>query len=647
MLLVLTLGVVAFQHRIFGRDIVVTPRTAEAHIHAGYSDELDGGASRFIASGDPMRWACDVKPGAKSVYCGKDMIFDPSGRAEGIDMRTLESVTLVLDYRGPSETLRVHLKNADPLGGAAELASPKPNKVEFSVRQGRQTIVLRPSDFSVADWWLATRNFTPQLSRVQLNHVISVDIATGTDPKPGLHSIAIEKLTFRRSVVAPAALYLAILALWGALICGYILLRVHWSRQDAFEKANAEAEVRSALAGAARAAESANQTKTDFLARVSHELRTPLNAIVGYAQLMERDGVEDRHRRAVRTIHRSADHVVSLISDLLDLAKVEAGKMELHPSTFELAEFLESLVAIVQLRADEKGVPLISDVGVGLPELIAADEKKLRQILLNLLSNAVKFTDEGTVTLRVRSLETEAATAALRFEVVDTGAGIEAGDLDRLFRPFEQVGEGHKHDGSTGLGLSITQGLAGLMGAAIQVESRIGRGSRFWFDVVFSLPDGDTRDADIEPSFDASNSSIEPGARPWRVLAAEDALANQLILRAMLEPAGYEIHVVGNGREAYEAVQTGHYDVILMDARMPVMSGEAAALSIRAWEARTGRARTPMIALTGDVMAHHLAGYRASGMDGHVEKPIQIQELFAAIHNALDSESLALVEQCQ
>lgn len=633
-LFALTVAIITFQHRIFGRDIVVSGETAAEYMYSGYADNAEGGVSRFERSGQPLAWTCDIKTGARALYCGNDIIFDRNGRTRGVDMRSLESFSLTFEYYGPSPTLRLHLKNDDPrYSRPGDRATAKPNKVEFSVRQGRQTLEFRPQELSVADWWLTGQTFGPEVGRTQLDNIVSVDVSTGSDPRVGEHRIAIKSLTFRRSSISPDQLYLSIMAIWSVLIGGYMLLRMRWAERDALEKEQAQAEARAALASAASAAERANQAKTDFLANVSHELRTPLNAVVGYAQILENSALEGEDLRAVQTIHQCGEHVLSLISDLLDLSKVEAGKMEVHNTPFDLHAAINTVVAMLEVRAQEKGIAFVCDLPADLPVGVNADEKKLRQILLNLLSNAVKFTDDGAVTLRVASLEQDDDQATLRFEVIDTGAGIDEGDVSRLFRPFEQVGDGHKQDGGTGLGLSITQSLAGLMGSTIEVESRLGQGSRFWFDLVLPLA---ALDADVDIQSETGKSpAIDQAGRPPRVLAAEDNPVNQHILRAMLEPAGVELQIVANGREAVEAVQADEFGLVLMDAQMPVMNGVEAAREIRAWEAKEGRRRTPIIALSGDVMAHHLAQYRAAGMDGHVEKPIRIEDLFAAIEVAI------------
>jgi len=250
------------------------------------------------------------------------------------------------------------------------------------------------------------------------------------------------------------------------------------------------------LAQARDTAEAASRAKSTFLANMSHELRTPLNAILGYAQRLKRDeSLAEPPRRAARTIQQSGEHLLLLINDVLDLSKIEAGKVELRPEAVRLRGFLQGIEDIMRVRSDEKGLEFNVEIDPDLPAQVEVDEKRLRQILLNLLGNAVKFTDRGRVCLRVicvPSMDSSATHVRLRWEVEDSGIGIAPSDSQRIFRPFEQVGELERQAGGTGLGLSICQELIALMGGQIQVESTLGRGSRFWFDCTLPLATGNS-----------------------------------------------------------------------------------------------------------------------------------------------------------
>src|SRR5471030_1723511 len=247
-----------------------------------------------------------------------------------------------------------------------------------------------------------------------------------------------------------------------------------------------------ALRIAMERAEVANRAKSAFLAAMSHELRTPLNAILGYTQILKRDkGLTPTQKSGVGTIQQGGQHLLALINDVLDLSRVEAGKMDFHPKPVVLADLLSVVADIMRVRAEQKQLRFELELVAGLPEAISVDETRLRQVLLNLLGNAVKFTDRGTVRLRVLPLAARPGAApdaaSLRFEVHDDGIGIAAGHIDAIFRPFEQVGDASRRAGGTGLGLAISGQLVRLMGGELKVESKLGTGSRFWFDVAMPV----------------------------------------------------------------------------------------------------------------------------------------------------------------
>ncbi|MBN1993099.1 MAG: ATPase, partial [Anaerolineae bacterium] len=241
---------------------------------------------------------------------------------------------------------------------------------------------------------------------------------------------------------------------------------------------------------AQRAAEVASQAKSQFLANMSHELRTPLNGILGYAQIIKQDpNLNRRQKEGLNIIQQSGQHLLTLINDILDLAKIEAGKIELQPTNFQFTNFLEGVAGIVRMRAEEKDILFVYQAQPPLPNVVKADEKQLRQVLLNLLGNAVKFTDSGQVTFRVQALERataakdQEAQARIRFDITDTGIGIAPKQLENIFQPFEQVSDMQHRAEGTGLGLAISQRIIGAMGGQIQVESKIGQGSTFWFEL--------------------------------------------------------------------------------------------------------------------------------------------------------------------
>jgi signal transduction histidine kinase len=577
-LFVLTAAIIGFQHQLFDREIVVTDATAANYGYSGYADQVIGGSSTFTAFAKPLTWSCDLKTGASSsLFCGYEVVLDGNGALRGVDLRTLDTIVMTIDYDGPATALRFYLKNQDPrYSKIGDRSTAKINKVEFSIHKGRQTVVLGPRDFSVAEWWLSGKHFAPELARTQFDNIVSLEVSTATTSPPGRYDMRIQSLVLRRSSIAPAKLYLIILASWAVLIVLYMALRVERARQDTRDKERAQAQARAALAAAKAAAERASEAKSDFLAHMSHELRTPLNAVLGYAQLLERRDLAKADMGAVRTIHRSGEHLLSLITDLLDLSKIEAGRMELCAAPVRLRQAIAAVAEMVQVRAEEKGLAFQCVVDDDAPEAILADDKRLRQILLNLLGNAVKFTSEGRVSLRVAMLDHDAEAATLRFEVQDSGPGLAHDELERIFQPFEQVGEVQRREAGTGLGLAISGQLAGLMGTTIQVQSRLGQGACFWFEARFPL--AQAPEADAAPVL--ADIRGYAGARR-RLLVVDDNPDNRDLLRDLLLPLGFEIETAGDGREAVRVAQAVRPDLILMDLKMPVMDGHEATRLLR------------------------------------------------------------------
>jgi signal transduction histidine kinase/ActR/RegA family two-component response regulator len=374
-------------------------------------------------------------------------------------------------------------------------------------------------------------------------------------------------------------------------------------------------------------AEAANAAKSSFLATMSHEIRTPLNGVLGMAQAMEADGLSEAQSRRLAVIRSSGETLLAILNDVLDLSKIEAGKVELETIAFDLEPLVAGVEVAFAHQAEAKGLAYVTQIAPGAAGVCLGDPTRLRQILNNLVSNAVKFTARGQVGVSVDRLGDE-----LRFVVADTGLGVPADKLDTLFVKFTQVDASTtRRHGGTGLGLAICRELATLMGGRIEVESMVGEGSRF----TLTLP---LRRAEIAPK-PVRVEADEPQAS-WgglRLLAAEDNPINQLVLKTLLTQIGVEPTMVENGEEAVAAWEDGDWALILMDVQMPVMDGVAAAREIRRRETALGRPRTPIIALTANAMAHQIEQYAAAGMDAHVAKPVDAASLFAAIEAALDA----------
>ncbi len=371
------------------------------------------------------------------------------------------------------------------------------------------------------------------------------------------------------------------------------------------------------------AAESANRAKSDFLANMSHELRTPLNGILGYAQILLRDAtLGERQVTGLRVIQQSGEQLLTLINDVLDFAKIEAGKQELSLTDIPLARFLRIIAEIISVKAEQKGLAFICDSAPDLPGGIRADEKRLRQALLNLLANAVKFTDQGQVTLRVRFFP----PSRLRFEVQDTGIGIREEQLESIFQPFEQGGEAQRRLGGSGLGLAISQRFVRLMGGEIKVESRIGHGSSFWFELELPVVA-----VEIAPPSAAGIVSGYQGPRK-KVLIVDDVAENRAVVVDMLGQIGFQMAEAASGSEGLEQAQALRPDLILMDIVMPEMGGLEAARRLRQLPAQK---EVPIIAVSASTSGGDQESSLAAGMNAFQPKPIDFDLLLAQIASLL------------
>jgi signal transduction histidine kinase/FixJ family two-component response regulator len=397
------------------------------------------------------------------------------------------------------------------------------------------------------------------------------------------------------------------------------------AQRELAERVRAEEGLREAKAAAEEArvaAEGANRAKSVFLANMSHELRTPLNAILGFSELMTRDpALTAEQRENLGTIGRSGEHLLALINDVLELSKIEAGRIVIQKESFDLHRMFDSLEEMFRLRAMDRGLSLLFDRTPDLPQYVRMDQNKLRQVLINLLGNAVKYTEEGGITLRAGSSKEDPVTL-LRFEVQDTGVGIAPEELGAVFDPFVQTASGRQAKTGTGLGMPISRQFVRMMGGDLTVSSELGKGTIFKFDVRAELVDA----ADVETARPKRQVlGLEPGQPVYRLLVVEDRDASRKLLVKLLQPLGFQVREATNGQEAIKVWEDWEPHLIWMDMRMPVMDGHEATVRIKT--STKGQA-TVIIALTASVFEEERAEILAEGCDDFLRKPFRETEIY-------------------
>jgi hypothetical protein len=396
----------------------------------------------------------------------------------------------------------------------------------------------------------------------------------------------------------------------------------------------------------ASAAEAASAAKTSFLANMSHEIRTPMNSILGMAELLRETKLTKKQQFFATTIFNSGAALLKIINDILDFSKIEAGKLQLDPTPLSPERAIRDVVDLIGPSAQEKGLEVTVDCDPDTPAAVIGDAGRIRQVLTNLIGNAVKFTDQGFVRIGLKCTYSR-DRVILRFEIADSGIGIETEKLANIFDDFAQAESSTTRNyGGTGLGLSITRNLIEAMGGRIGVISQAGEGSTFWFELELPVAEAidplpcdepDETECGEQP---APSKEIRP-EQPYKILIADDNQLNRLLLQNMLDQQRYELHYAENGQIAADMARNSRFDVILMDISMPVLDGIGATRLIRAHELRHGLSAVPIIALTAHIIPADQKKYAEAGFGGFLPKPLRKADLLTAIEKSIGRHDVA------
>jgi signal transduction histidine kinase/CheY-like chemotaxis protein len=635
-----------WQHFGMIRTIEISPRQPHGVTVADDRRELHGNSVATLSvTPDAITLHCQLGAAAQYPFCKLQFQLGEPGK--GVDLSRFDTIAFDLRYAGRTPgKVKLHVLNFEPeFSRPGDWNSQRFNEAEIEPTT-QPTFTIPVNVLRTADWWRVYYKVPLSKTYSRLDNVTALEISTAAVPPGQSITIELRSLQFRGKWISKTTLLTGLVIAWIAsglvgLAQGLLHYRAglsasnsrleHLATVDRERKA-AEAAREEALAEAVGLA----RQRSNFLAQMSHELRTPLNAIIGYAQLLRRDRHQLNERQAVglATIHESGQHLLTLINDILDLARVEAGKMVLHSTAIHLGTFLQVVVDIMRVKAEEKGLAFQYEPAPDLPAAVTVDETRLRQVLLNLLGNAVKFTDHGTVSLRVLPAppgddahgQGSGAIARLRFEVADSGIGMSAPQVGRLFHPFEQVADARRREGGTGLGLAISQQLVRLMGGTITVASQPGKGSTFAFELALPIATG-------APATQPSMRAIVgyEGERK-RVLVVDDVPQNRAMLMSLLQDLGFVVAAAENGMECLVVLDSFKPDLIVMDVMMPVLDGNETTRRIRqlpAWKS------IPIIAVAASAGRDDEARSLDAGVDAFLAKPVEHDVLLRTIGTQL------------
>ena len=627
LLIALTFAAVLGQGAITSKELAFAS-TDNKYYPYSYTDKNDGGSSIITPDAKSLKWSCDLKMGAQYIYCGYGLWLDQDNKGKGVDLSKYQDITIRLNYHGVGSKMKLTIQAVPPaaLKSKMDKGETMPMVAVFDVAQGQNEIHLTANQFKTEQWWVAKHSIAPDDAVSKLDNVAAFAFGSGDLTPPGHIDVEVQSLTFKGVSISTAQWYLIILGVWLVATGGFLVMRFLGLRRAYEERQLRQAEEARVLAAARAAAEDASAAKSQFLANMSHELRTPLNAILGYAQLLNGTSLTPPQQSAVRTIHSSGEHLLTMITDILDIAKVEAGKLELLPEAFDVRACVHTVAQMIRLRAEEKGLEFAVSVAEDVPASVVADQKRVRQVLINLLGNAIKFTQEGSVRMAVSVIGTEEGMARLCFDITDTGIGIAPEHIGRIFRPFEQSGNSIDRSGGTGLGLSITHKIVEMMGGEIIVESDLGKGSRFRVEAVFPLAAAE--EVSAVPTDDCGRHEV---------LIVDDREANVELLKTALETRGFRVRTAKNGLEAVACFDTAPSDVVLTDLKMPVLDGSEAIRRIRARATR----HVPVIAITANPSPEAEAKALAAGADRMLAKPVDLDALHHIITELLDTSAAA------